>query len=369
MDGQWNGRLKDNENAGVVTLDLDDAQDFYQGTVALFPDNSELPAYLAAIKTVDKSDHHHLQIRINSYDRKNNTFLSNASVENDPNRNHSRNGELEIWLSGDQIHYRLKTDIDLNFEGLFKKSRANQKSMISPVEGVGTWKAFKSYIENINIEDYIFRGQSEPFRLRTSFHRTKRKDLMRYESEDIHIVFRQLSALLPSKFNLNDTSDYGAFYNLIQHHGYPTPLLDWTFSPFIAAYFAYRSKREESKQDNGPVRILMFNSKVWQEQRPQLRMVTRVPPHFSILELAGFGNPRMAPQQSITTLTNVDDIEAYLLYNEQEMKEEILTAFDLDYEDRENALRDLRHMGITAASMFPGIDGTCEAIKNQLFGY
>lgn len=46
-------------------------------------------------------------------------------------------------------------------------------------------------------------------------------------------------------FNLEDKNDFGAFINLIQHHGYPTPVLDWSYSPYVAAFFAFRGITNE----------------------------------------------------------------------------------------------------------------------------
>jgi FRG domain len=160
--------------------------------------------------------------------------------------------------------------------------------------------------------------------------------------------------------------EHGAFVSLVQHHGYPTPLLDWTYSPFIGAYFAFR----DAPQSTSKVRVFIFDRAQWKADWKQLQKVAPAQLHFSILDPIALNNPRMVPQQALSTVTNAVDIEGYI---ERKVKErpdrKYLHVIDLPTTQRKEALRDLSAMGITAGSMFPGLDGACSQVKDRLFGF
>jgi hypothetical protein len=44
-----------------------------------------------------------------------------------------------------------------------------------------------------------------------------------------------------------------------------------------------------------------------------------------------------------------------------------LTAIDIPALDLKLAIEELSYMGITAASMFPGFDGSCEELRERYF--
>lgn len=86
--------------------------------------------------------------------------------------------------------------------------------------------------------DYVFRGLSnKDYQLKTS--------LMRLQGE-----YRKLEKHLIRNFRkyahrnvLQDESIWN-WLSLAQHHGLPTRLLDWTYSPYIALHFATSSLEE-----------------------------------------------------------------------------------------------------------------------------
>jgi hypothetical protein len=81
--------------------------------------------------------------------------------------------------------------------------------------------------------------------------------------------------------------------------------------------------------------------------------------HMTILEPLAIDNPRVLPQQSISSVTNIDDLETYLNLAEQRSAKMYLQAIDLPARGRATVMHELALMGITAGSLFPGLDGAC----------
>ena len=111
---------------------------------------------------------------------------------------------------------------------------------------ITSWKLFVEFIqeEMLDFDAYVWRGQrhdqweleSNLDRLikKAKIARTKRWDFRQSHLEQFKYAVRGRRGINPPK--LNDENEWWA---LGQHHGLSTPLLDWSMSPFVAAYFAF----------------------------------------------------------------------------------------------------------------------------------
>ena len=169
------------------------------------------------------------------------------------------------------------------------------------------------------------------------------------------------------RFNLADPLDHAAFLALVQHHGYPTPLLDWTRSPFIAAYFAFRNLNSTTAKDDR-VRIHVLDGKSWNSSFVRAGVITPAFLHMTIIEPLAINNVRVVPQQSVSVVANVQDLEGYIQQQEKFSKKSFLKAIDLPTQERSKVIRELDMMGINAGSLFPGLDGACNQLKERFFG-
>lgn len=347
-------------------INIDEVGDHYEGVAYLYPSTRKIPASVAYLTTLNKDEQQVAEAHIFPIDPRTGSRgnWEEIKVLYEEEIVHSSMASVDLKVQDNKLYISAKSDIDVVFSAILDKPSENSESKISG--WTMSWEEFKSHISLKSNFSYLFRGQQKPWSLCTSFHRRGRYRISEFISKDVRQLHQRLSAITSHFFDLAVPDQNGAFFNLLQHHGYPTPLLDWSHSPYVAAFFAFRD-RPIGYDGDEVVRIYIFNNQEWLKRYSQIQNLDPPFPHLSVMEFIAIDNPRLVPQQAVTTVTNLHDIEAYVQEKEREVGEQLLYAIDIPAKDREVAMRDLRFMGITAGSMFPSLDGVCEEMRERNF--
>ena len=190
--------------------------------------------------------------------------------------------------------------------------------------------------------------------------------------------------------HLPDRSDKLAWLALMQHYGSPTRLLDFTFNPAAALFFALR----ESGQGMGPYSIHALHidsvrecAKAARENLPQYEKISpklnpkteeyEIGTKPSAVDFVGFFdgsklNPRQEAQDGLFMVpSRIDlDIEDWLKKNLAPVKTIkphntpwVEFVFDNEKDSYYKVVNQLVQVGMTAKRLFPGLEGICESMK------
>jgi FRG domain len=230
LNGQWTGTFS-GSTTGSIIVNIEERREHYQGTAVLIEDDPALPHSVVSFQTSDKQSE--FQFRAGPIVALDPVTGSGLTLEElkkrlGPNEVFSKYADVGGIVDGASLTLSWATDTGVEGKCVLPRSKADQPSELVPLEK--SWSQFIEYVSSLKGSRFLFRGQNQPWRLRTSFHRQGRADLGRFLNEDVPALYKHLSARTKHVFNLNNPDENGAFFNLIQHHGYPTPLLDWTYS-------------------------------------------------------------------------------------------------------------------------------------------
>lgn len=272
-----------------------------------------------------------------------------------------------------------------------------------------SWEQAKGVASNCS--GWIFRGQSKAeYRLETSLERAARihevrsEDIYKYENIILRNFIRRAHHFIAAP---PDDSEIMEWLSIIQHYGGPTRLLDFTYSFYIACFFALQGAEKEaavwcinlSKLDKN-VRAMESITLNNLKNKPNVdlndsaacrdALAGELTENMAVPFEPFRMNERLAIQQGLfvypynvskafennlfSTMFNIDDLKvsvagvdmAHMKLGTFPKHGRVLKII-LTKGLHSEIGRDLLRMNINASSLFPGLDGFAKSLDSCFF--
>lgn len=249
-------------------------------------------------------------------------------------------------------------------------SYETDNTMKEPIP-LNTWEDFEKELVKINEQNEtrhhqdenlsrmvypLFRGvKDNRYQLKSTLDRIQEgMSLSRY-LKIVKIVREHIATCTGKKWDLEETNEpihlgsmklqpsYYEFMAYLRHNEFPSPLIDWTKSPYVAAYFAFRDIYSKAEH----VSIFVYGGDTMFGESPSMwtlgPSIKTSRTHFL--------------QQSEYSICYREENKKIYFANYEEVEGDIedqgfLVRYDIPASERQKVLQKLDSMNITAYSLF-----------------
>lgn len=242
-----------------------------------------------------------------------------------------------------------------------------------PVTRIASWRKLPELLEdpffNRPKTQLIYRGHRRyDWPLTPSLGRFDPRNIITKEVAEAQLrLFRRAVRGRISDRTLVETQEEDELWAVGQHHGLLTPLLDWTYSPYVALFFAFEKEDRRHGEHDNPYRAVYLLNKSHVEAEDKC-------PDVSVLEPRKDDHGRLVNQAGLFTSSAYDNsLENFLI---DSLRDEVLGQVSEDdeaielakyickiyipNEERAECLRHLRMMNVHHASLFPDLLGAAQ---------